>query len=932
MSKVKNNLLLVKQLFDQCIDADAAQREAILASAKCSIDELNEVQRLLALADEEEGQDSLQQAIINRQMSDMGQQIDNGQQLDAWQVGAEIGRGGMGIVFEAHRADGQYQQKAALKITPAFASSEELKRFHLERQILAQLQHPNIAMLLDGGSTEDNRPYLVMEFVAGLTLIEYANHHQLGLNARLALFAAVCQAVQFAHDHDVIHRDLKPENVLVTDQGQVKLLDFGISKMIKSDNATQLTMAQGLTLAYASPEQVKGERTTVATDIYSLGALLYELLCGQSPHKIDSTNPEQAIVSICRDEPVNPSVVCKGEQHVLPASAVAVDLDNICSKSLRKEPENRYFSVIDLQRDIENFLAGKPVLATPPRWRYRVGKFIRRHPVSSGLTAALSIAVIAGLSVSLNLTWQLTQERDQLLQTQNELQKEVDTSSEVIRLLTGMFKSASPNNAQGKTVSVQKLVDTAVEQTEQRLNDRPKVKARLYRTLAFVQQMLGNYEPGVTLYEQAQQLDGSTKPYDIALLAEGYRKARKLDKAAELLKGIEGVRADNGFERAEIARIFGEQYRESGSPEKALPYFQQVYDYYQDNRDEKNMYYFSSIMNLAIVHSEMGDHNTGLKLSLQGEQVVLELFGKQHPRYIRVQNWLSHVYRSIGHLDEAGKRSLLAYQAAGNIYDHNNRFYSEIVTNLAYFYHARGQYQQAAKLLQGEIVKEFENPSIKAFHLSDIGAMLVALGRYDEALEAINQAEVILQPLYKGHIAYFNNIYLYKALAAGLTGDRQTADDNLNVAKEKALKAWGKDHLYHAMLASAEMKIKLSNGEFDDFETNMQQVTDQFGQFLPLDNEGFLSVYEIWIEYYLTQKNWPQAQKYIEKSIKIANLTWAKEGAAMIKLQMHLGQVQWHLGIQGGGELMAEKAEQLQQVVGENSAYYKLANSLLALL
>ncbi|MCJ8269152.1 MAG: serine/threonine protein kinase, partial [Psychrosphaera sp.] len=501
------------------------------SQSQCNKAEIIQVQELLALALDEQ-QNPQHESIISQQLQDLGQKMAPNQRLGAYQIEREIGRGGMGIVFLAHRADGLYEQKVAIKITPSFASQEELQRFHLERQILAQLQHPNIAMLLDGGSTPDNRPFLVMEHIEGEPLTSYAMTHKLNLKQRLKLFCAICEAVSFAHSCLIIHRDLKPENVLVPTEGKVKLLDFGVSKILQGESqSTKTTMQQGLTLAYASPEQIRGESTTTATDVYGLGALLYELLSGKVPHSLKTTSAEEIIKNICLTEPPLPSQIARKDNHPIPFNSIRGDLDNIVGKALHKIPLQRYASANELALDIWRYLDGTPVLATSPSVGYKIAKFALRHPVSSSLATALGLALIGGLIISLNLTRQLTEERVQL-------QQEVATSQQVITLLTDMFDAASPENSAGEAISIDKLVNTAVRKTRESLAQKPLIKSRLLKVLSQVHNKIGKDQQAVALMEEAHKLKQSNQSLtftDIAELGNAYRQASKYPLAEQYL-------------------------------------------------------------------------------------------------------------------------------------------------------------------------------------------------------------------------------------------------------------------------------------------------------------------------------------------------------------------------------------------------------------
>ena len=342
--------------------------------------------------------------------------------LGPWRLVRRIAVGGMGAVYRGERVDAAFRKQVAIKIIrPWLDSADIVERFRRERQVLADLEHPHIARLLDGGTTPDGRPYLVMEYVDGESIDRHADQSGLTIDERLRLFLTVCEAVQFAHRNLVVHRDLKPSNILVDRDGQVKLLDFGIAKVLGGETGAEtagdpeLTMPAALTPRYASPEQVLGRRVTTATDVYSLGVLLYELLAGAPPYEVSTLlTPDTARV-ICDLDPTRPSRAAarldsdaaarRGQSPPRLAHALAGDLDTIVLKALRKEPERRYASVDELAADIRRHLDGLPVLAAPDRVGYRVGKFLRRHRALSIATATTVVALSMALAVSLN-AWQ----------------------------------------------------------------------------------------------------------------------------------------------------------------------------------------------------------------------------------------------------------------------------------------------------------------------------------------------------------------------------------------------------------------------------------------------------------------------------------------------------------------------------------------------
>jgi non-specific serine/threonine protein kinase/serine/threonine-protein kinase len=327
-----------------------------------------------------------------------------GQRIGAYEIVRELGRGGMGAVYLAERADQEFTKQVAIKLLKRGTDTDEvLRRFRAEREILARLEHPNIARLLDAGTTDDGLPYFVMEYVVGTRVTDYCFAQNLPIRARLELFRKICGAVQFAHQNLVVHRDLKPANILITAEGEPKLLDFGIAKLIGAgDSALQLTIQdqQRLTPAYASPEQVRGELITTVSDVYSLGVLLYELLVGQSPHKFAAPNPSPTELwqVVGERAPIRPSVAAREKQT---ARRLRGDLDNILLMALRKEPARRYSGVGAFSEDIRRYLGSHPVRARPATTGYRARRFFSRNRGASLTAAGALIALLAGTAVTI---------------------------------------------------------------------------------------------------------------------------------------------------------------------------------------------------------------------------------------------------------------------------------------------------------------------------------------------------------------------------------------------------------------------------------------------------------------------------------------------------------------------------------------------------
>lgn len=489
-----------------------------------------------------------------------------GSRLGRYRVLREIGRGGMGVVYLAERADGHFDQQVALKILPPGADAAALDRFARERQILADLEHPNIARLIDGGVAAGGQPYLVMDFVAGVAIDRHCREQRVGLRRRVELLIEVCSAVEAAHRRLIVHRDLKPSNILVTREGQVKLLDFGIAKLIREDRGGgTVTAARFLTPQYASPEQIRGETISVASDVYQIGLLAFELLTGRRPYDLGNGSAVEAARKICRQEPSRPSAVGPPEEDPLTGGYrprprdLEGDLDTIVLKTLRKEPERRYASVAHLREDLERHLSGFPVSARPDTWSYRLGKLIRRNTlaVAAASTAALLLVGSAGA-----FTWSLARERDQTrraaqLAEQQRLraeQRRAETE-EVVDFLVGLFEASDPyaSDVASTDLSARDLLRWGAEKLETTFADRPLIRARLMHTT-------GRIYSRMELFDEAEPLLRG---------ALALREAASQDPRAQDQHAQDQRAQDQRLEIAELENDLGLHYTAARREEEA---------------------------------------------------------------------------------------------------------------------------------------------------------------------------------------------------------------------------------------------------------------------------------------------------------------------------------------------------------------------------
>ena len=399
----------MKTVLSEALELDTERQRQFLDSACADDTELRAEIDLLLAHQVDTGNDLMEECAADAARLRLDQGATKvGNRIGAYRILKELGHGGMGTVYLAERDDEHYRQQVAIKlINPGLGGDAIRRRFRKEMQILADLNHPNIARLFDGGETSDGLPYLVMEYVEGRPINVYCDERKLSTDERLKLFTLVCDAVQYAHQHLVIHRDIKPGNILVTHEGSPKLVDFGIAKLLdQSTSGATMTALSFMTPEYASPEQVSGVSVTTATDIYSLGVVLYELLSGRLPYRLKSRVPHELAKAICDQEPERPSTAIGRnglEKTTTPRPRLHADLDNIVLMAMRKEPQRRYASAEQFAEDIHRHLNGLPVRARHDTFTYRAGKFVRRQKIAVAAAALVLVTLLAGI---ITTTWQ----------------------------------------------------------------------------------------------------------------------------------------------------------------------------------------------------------------------------------------------------------------------------------------------------------------------------------------------------------------------------------------------------------------------------------------------------------------------------------------------------------------------------------------------
>lgn len=634
----------IKRIFKDASEM-APEKRIAFAREECGDDAgaWNAIERLIESMDEADG--FIEESIFESASSYSGKKIGN------YRIAREIGRGGMGVVLLANR-EGDFDQQVAIKVLKRGIDSDEIvRRFDQERNIQASLNHPNIAGMIDGGSTSDGLPYFVMEYIDGLPLSKYCEANRLSTGERVDLFRKVCSAVSFAHGRLIVHRDLKPSNILVTSSGVPKLLDFGIAKILgDQENATRMTQTSHrlLTPEYASPEQVLGSEITTSSDVYSLGVILYELLTGRSPYNFTTRSPEEIFRLICDAEPISPEKAA--------GSHVDADLQNIVLMALRKEPERRYASVEQLREDLRRYEADLPVVARAVTWKYRASKFAKRNRLAVTAGILIFISLIAGIAGTL---WQAAiagQERDRAV-------AEVKRSDALNKFMQNILVSPDPEQ-NGKDVKIVEVLESAVERANEEFAQQPELRADALYSIGRTYAALGQNKEAEPLLRAANELNLSTRGADnentfrsTAKLAECLSELNRDAEAIELLQlTIPAGRKlfPSGNRDLSYALLtLGESYNRSGDPEKAKPILEESVNIIKLSEGETSPFVIEPLLALSRVKAFTNDYAAAEADDREILRISRLLPAKYDIRKSDVLSNLGNVLRINGKLDEA---------------------------------------------------------------------------------------------------------------------------------------------------------------------------------------------------------------------------------------------------------------------------------------
>ncbi len=705
-----------------------------------------------------------------------------GERVGPYRIARRIGQGGMGSVYLAERDDATFDQTVALKLVRPGLAPEIGARFRAERSILARLDHPHIARLLDGGVARDGRPWLAMEFVNGEPITDYCDRKRLSVNERLALFESVCEAVAFAHRNLVVHRDLKPSNILVTDDGTVKLLDFGIAKLLEDDAgftvAETRTGMQMMTPEYAAPEQVRAQSVTVATDVYALGVLLYELLTGRRPYHLAGRIRHEVERAILEEEPTRPSAAVEEPLTATSSEAptttpdtlsqargadtgtlrrrLAGDLDQIVLTALRKEPERRYGSADAFADDVRRHLDGLPVKAQPDTVGYRARKFVRRHRLGLAAAAVVFLALAGGLGVAL---WQADRAETEATRAQTEAERamlETEKAEQVTGLLIQMLSAADPYGAEGPEMPISRVLDLGTTQLRADLEAQPAVLAAVLEVLGRIETNWGRYEKALPILEEAYQIADThavvtpTVRIDVMQgLANLHKDRGDYETAETLMREALTIQTERfGPEHSDVASAYNDLARTveaQGRLDESVDLYRKAVAIRRQAEPTTDL--AANLNNLANALGNLGEYEASIPLYVEAREIVTDQLGDAHPYIGFISSSLSIAYTYTDRLDEALEETDRAVEIGRSQLGNEHPFTATALYNKGSVLEDLGRTEEARSAYEESLALRRQlypggHPEV-AFSLMGIGVLLVETGQPSRAEPYLREALAI---------------------------------------------------------------------------------------------------------------------------------------------------------------------------------------------
>ena len=677
-----------------------------------------------------------------------------------------LGEGGMGVVYLGERKD--LGTQVAIKVLrDAWLSPARRERFAAEQRTLAQLNHPSIARIYDAATLDDGTPWFVMEYVEGVPLTRYCREHGCSIVERLQLFRSVCEAVEHAHGHAFIHRDLKPSNILVKSDGTVRLLDFGIAKQLESlDVGAEQTMTglRLMTPAYAAPEQIRGDRIGVSTDVYSLGVILYELLASQLPFDLSNLTPVEAATVIVDHEPGKPSSTAKrarsieGNGDALTLSRTAwADLDVLCLTAMHKDPQRRYRSVEALIRDVDHYLNGEPLEARPDTLRYRTAKFVRRNSRAVAATA-FALALVVGLVIF--FTVRLTKARNAAL-------AEAARTERIQKFMTNLFQGGDEAAGPADDLRVVTLVDRGVQEA-QSLNSDPKVQAELYDTLGGIYLKLGKLDRADSLLSLALErrkalfgADSAEVADSLVSLGQLRSDQARLEEAEQLVRqGLEMTKRHLPPNHPAVGRAtaaLGIVLENRGDYNQAIKVLEEAVRL-QSRPDVAEAELGSTLSELANCYFYVDRYDLSETINQRVLAMDRRIYGERHPQVANDLINLGAIQYELSHYPIAEKYQREALDITQGFYGKDHPETASAMTMLARTLINEPRLDEAADLLKGALVIMEHaygktHPRV-AGALNELGRVAEKQGKLDEAEADFARATEIYRTVYSGKHYY----------------------------------------------------------------------------------------------------------------------------------------------------------------------------------
>lgn len=770
----------VVELFSEGLNLPEAERDAWLVS-RCP-DESLRAEVLAMFAGDQKSLDpgeSVRKSVLAMTGAVPAEAGLVGKVVGAWRLVRQIGAGGMGTVYLAERTDGAFRQQAAVKLlNPAIITPQTRQRFENERQILADLKHTNISHLIDGGETDDGLPYLVMEYVEGTSVDKYCDRERLDVRARCELLVTICEAVNFAHNHLVVHRDLKPSNILVTEDGTIKLLDFGIAKLLEGEAGlvTRTRQARPYTPHYASPEQQKGETITTASDVYSLGVLMYKVLSGELPRPDAVTGTMPSRASQTRQTETTADVqegTDRQEFFLAQRKELKGDLDNIVMMALRSDANRRYSSASGLANDIKRYLRHEPITARADAWSYRASRFIRRYRQP----LATAMVMVIGLATTI---WIYT---DRLAQERDRAEQEAEKARQVASFLEDIFEKADPNNSTSGELTASDLLDQGVESINTQPIMDPLVRGHLLQVMSYSYRQLDEFEKSVATarasiealrqgdVQAEMELILSLNDLGVALRMQGnFEPAVSATQEALSLARIPRNQDDELEWR--LLNSMGLLYKEIGDYDSARTYLEQSLELSKKVHGEVHGETADTMNNLAITLMQMGDYRFARKYLCEAADIGEQTMPRLNNNLAVFINNCGMALRYLGHYKEALERhqdSLQRRQALNGEHAFGTFF---CYMAMAHVYIETERFEEASEQLNkaSNVMNRHLGPesAIRARFHHAIGRLNLAQGQSVPAHRAFEEAHQInLQHLGQEHLGtQLNAVYLARSLIA----------------------------------------------------------------------------------------------------------------------------------------------------------------------